>query len=294
MAMQHRALVLGSGGVTGVAWEVGMIAGLAEHGIDLTEADLVVGTSAGSVVGVDVRSGVSISDIYAQQLAPPGDEPFARMGPRVIAGLLRSMVLTRDPVRARRRIGRLALAARTEPEQHRRGVIASRLPVHEWPARRLVVTAVDAGTGEFTTFDAASGVSLVDAVGASCAVPGVWPPVSIGGRRYIDGGMRATANVDLAAGYRQVVVIAPLPRGVGRIAGVARQVAELPGSPSVAVIVPGKAAVSAIGRNLLDPASRQSAARAGYAQAATEAERIGAVWLAGRSAADEPDPAAGG
>jgi NTE family protein len=291
--MQQRALVLGGGGVTGVAWEIGILAGLAERGIDLAEADLVVGTSAGSVVGVDVRSGAGIEEIYAQQLAPPGDEPYARMGPRQIAGLLWCMTLTRDPVRARARIGRLALAARTEPEQQRRRVIASRLPVHEWPAAPLVVTAVDAATGEFATFDAASGVSLVDAVGASCAVPGVWPPVTIGGRRYVDGGMRSTANVDLAAGYEQVVVIAPLPKGVGRITGVARQVAGLPGSPSVAVIVPDRAALKAIGRNLLDPASRQPAARAGHAQAAAEADRIAAIWLAGRPAAGQPDPAPG-
>jgi NTE family protein len=173
--MQHRALVLGGGGVTGVAWEIGMLAGLAELGVDLTDADLIVGTSAGSIVGTDVASGEDLAGFYAEQLAPPGTEPADRLGLRPIAGLIWNMAWSRDPVRARARIGRMALAAKTISEDDRRRVIAGRLAVSDWPAQRLLITAVDAGSGEFKAFDAASGVALVDAVGASCAVPGVWP-----------------------------------------------------------------------------------------------------------------------
>ncbi len=128
-------------------------------------------------------------------------------------------------------------------------------------------------------FDRDSGVSLVDAVGASCAVPGVWPPVTINGRRYIDGGVRAPANVDLAAGYDRVVVLAPISVAFRRDARVAAQVAALPAGTHTVVIAPDPAAGRAIGRNVLDPARRASAARAGRAQAAHVLAAVREVWL---------------
>jgi NTE family protein len=174
----------------------------------------------------------------------------------------------------------MALAARTVPEAERRAVIEARLPGYEWPLRRLLITAVDAQSGEFVTFDRDSGVSLVDAVGASCAVPGVWPPVTIDGRRYIDGGVRSAANADLANSYDRVVVLAPTTAGMGPIPSVATQVAQL--SASVAVVSPDKQAKQAIGRNMLDPARRAPAARAGREQATAVASAVADVWSAGR------------
>jgi len=280
--MTGSALVLGGGGVTGVAWELGMLAGLAEQGVDLSEADLVVGTSAGSVVGAQLTSGVSLADLYAAQLAPPDAEIAARMG--LVVTLRYGWVLarSRDPVKARARFGRMALASRTVSPAERRAVFEARLATRDWPARRLLITAVDADSGEFAVFDAASGVGFVDAVGASCAVPGVWPPVSINGQRWIDGGMRSAANADLAAGCERIVVIAPLVRGFRTMPSVATQVAELrSGGRAVVVVSPDQAALAAIGRNVLDPARREPAARAGHAQAAKVAADVAAVWQAG-------------
>ena len=277
--MVEKALVLGGGGITGIAWEIGILAGLAEQGIDLTDADVVIGTSAGSVVGVDVRSGASMAELYEIQTRPPGaSEVFARIGLPVLLQYVRAMLLTRKPAVARARIGAMALRARTESEEVRRQVIESRLPTFEWPAGKLKVTAVDAVTGSFAIFDSASGVGLVDAVGASCAVPGIWPPVTIDGRRYIDGGMRSAANADLAAGCERIVVIAPLVQGVGNLESLASQVRRLGElGARVAVIKPDKAAVAVIGRNVLDPARRPEAARAGFRQAASEAA-VRTVW----------------
>jgi NTE family protein len=286
--MARKALVLGGGGVTGVAWEIGLLAGLAERGVHLSDADLVVGTSAGSVVGVDVRSGVGMDEIYQAQLRPPTGEIKAKLGIAVVARYGRAMAFARDPLAARARIGALALRARTQPEASRRAVIESRLPIRAWPSGKLQVTAVDAGTGEFTVFDAASGAGLVDAVAASCAVPGVWPPVTIGGRRYVDGGMRSVANADLAAGYEQVVVIAPLTKGFGVMPSVGSQVRELTEQGAdVMVIKPDNAALRAIGRNVLDPARRAASARAGYAQAAAEAQAVAALWSASHASPAE-------
>ncbi|HVB42755.1 MAG TPA: patatin-like phospholipase family protein [Streptosporangiaceae bacterium] len=277
--MTDKALVLGGGGITGIAWEIGILAGLAAQGTDLTDADLVVGTSAGSVVGVDVRSGASLADLYQVQATPATGEVFAKMGMSVMLKYGRIMLFTRKPEVARARIGAMALNAVTESEAERRKVIESRLPVRDWPAGRLQITAVDAVSGEFTVFDAASGVGLVDAVGASCAVPGIWPPVTIGERRYVDGGMRSAANADLAGGHQRVVVIAPLSQGIGAIESLKSQVHRLTAQGTrVAVIKPDKAALRAIGRNVLDPARRPAAARAGHEQAASQASAAAAFW----------------
>jgi NTE family protein len=276
----EKALVLGAGGVTGIAWEIGILAGLAEHGVDLTDADLVVGTSAGSVVGVDVRSGASLEDLYRTQTQPPGsNEIYARMGFGVMARYLRAMLLSRKPEAARVRVGAIALRSNTETEEARRRVIESRLPIQQWPAGRLQITALDALTGDLVVFDAASDVSLLDAVGASCAVPGIWPPVTINGRRYIDGGIRSAANADLAVGCDRVIVIAPLASGFGPLASPDNQARALSeAGAQVTVIKPDKAALRAIGRNVLDPARRPAAALAGYAQAGAVAHQAKAVW----------------
>ncbi|MGK5740590.1 patatin-like phospholipase family protein [Micromonospora sp. URMC 103] len=274
-----RALVLGGGGVTGVAWEWGLLAGLAQRGVALGEADLVVGTSAGSLVGAQLRSGRPVEESYAAQLAPPRGEAAARFGLAAVARLVWAGARTRDEVRARARIGAMALSARTQSEASRRAVIESRLPVRDWPARRLLVTAVDARSGQFVVFDAESGVSLVDAVGASCAVPGVWPPVTIGDRRYVDGGMRSPVNADLAAGSDRVVVLAPTTAAFGPMPRLAAQVGGLRAQGArVVVVSPDAAARAAIGRDVLDPARRAAAARAGRAQADVVADEVAAVW----------------
>ncbi|KOX02685.1 patatin-like phospholipase family protein [Micromonospora profundi] len=275
----ERALVLGGGGVTGVAWELGLLAGLAERGVDVSEADLVVGTSAGSVVGAQVCSGLPLEQLYAEQLTPPSGERPARLGFMTLAQLVWAGGRTRDAVRSRARIGAMAVAARTPSEASRRAVIEARLPVREWPARRLLVTAVDAASGEFVVFDGDSAVSLVDAVGASCAVPGVWPPVTIGARRYIDGGMRSAVNADLASGARRVLVIAPTSVAFGPMPRLSAHVAELRQAGSrVLVVTPDGGARKAIGRNVLDPARRAGSARAGRAQAAALADEVAALW----------------
>jgi NTE family protein len=281
MSDQRTALVLGGGGITGIAWEIGLLAGLAEAGTDLSSADLVVGTSAGSVVGAQLTSGAELAAMYERQLAPATGEMATRLNRATIAQFGWAMLRSRGrDVEFRRRIGALALAAEkaglTPPEQERLDVIGARLAGTEWPERDLTITAVDAETGEFRTFDRDSGVPLLHAVAASCAVPGVYPPVTIDGRRYVDGGMRSAANADLAQGYDRLVVLAPVPRGFGPIASVDAQVTGM--VSRVAVISPDADSRKAIGRNVLDPAARAPSAVAGRAQAAQAAERITEVW----------------
>jgi NTE family protein len=279
--MDRRALVLGGGGITGIAWETGLIAGLAGLGVDLAEADVIIGTSAGSVVGADITSGQALEALYQAQLEPPDPEPAARIGWGFIGRLMWDMNTSRDPKRARARMGRWALTAPTMPESDLRKFFQTRLHASTWPSQALRLTAVDARTGELAVFDAASGVDLVDAVSASCAVPGVWPPVAIGERRFMDGGMRTVANADLAHRYERVVIVAPVAAGVGLMASPGRQAAALRArGAQVALVRPDRATTRAIGRNVLDSSHSAAAARAGRAQAGAEAPAVRAVWQA--------------
>ena len=273
-----RALVLGGGGVTGVAWETGLLFGLAEAGIDLTTADLLVGTSAGSVVAAQVAGGCALDELFAVQTAPPTGETAARLGGGNLVRFLVALAWRGDAQRARARLGRAALRARTVSEAERRAVIERRLPRPDWPERRLLITAVNATTGAFVVFDRDSGVSLVDAVGASCAVPLVWPPVTIQGQRYMDGGVRSVTNADLATGCGCVVVIAPTTAALRRADRVQAQLASLAPGARAVVVSPDALARQAIGRNVLDPSRRQGSAAAGRRQAAPVADRVRAVW----------------
>jgi len=201
MKTTGQALVLGGGGVAGVAWMTGLLVGLAEAGQDVTGADLVIGTSAGATVAAQVGSGLGLDELFARQTDPAlqaaeimVDIDLAKYAEQFGAYLAGAT----SPEETLRRVGAFALAAQTVPPAERLAVIASRLPSRDWPARPTRLAAVDCESGRLRVFDAQSGVSLIDAVAASCAVPGIWPPVTIDGRRYMDGGVRSSDNADLA------------------------------------------------------------------------------------------------
>jgi NTE family protein len=283
----RTALVLAGGGVAGIAWELGVLQGIADVDQALADrvlaADLVVGTSAGSSVAAQITSGVPLEELYAAQLRAETAEIevdvdllalFADLG-EAVAG-------APDAEDARRRVGAVALAAPSVDPAARLAAIAARLPVPAWPDRRVLIPAVDTGSGELVVFTRESGVALVDAVAASCAVPGVWPPVAIGGRRYMDGGTRSMTNADLAAGAERVLVVQPALADVPQAFGdLAAELAEL-GAAAVTVISADQASVDAFGTNALSPRTRPAAARAGRAVGAAEAARVAAVWALDR------------
>ncbi|MFE9174113.1 patatin-like phospholipase family protein [Streptomyces kebangsaanensis] len=277
--MADTALVLGGGGPIGGAWLVGVLAGLAEAGIDPGAADVVIGTSAGAVFGSRLASGVSPAELYERQLSG-ADAIRLPVTLGQTARFMWAALGSRDPERSVARLGRTALSARTGPESQVFDTIGPLLgDVRDWPAREVRITAVDALTGEVEAFDARSGVTLLEAVAASCAVPVVWPPVTVAGRRWLDGGCRSTANLQLARGCRRVVAVAPIPRAVGPHPSAARQAAELSGDGSrVVLLSPDRAARRAMGRDMTDDTRRPAAARAGRAQGVALAASVAEVW----------------
>lgn len=285
--MSTRGLVLGGGGITGIAWETGLLTGLAEAGVDLTAADRVIGTSAGSIVGSQVTSDTPLDELYRRQLLPPGhpDGPtettLARIGPRVLATFALELLRSRRDIEAfGRRLGaravRTTARGRTPSVPERYDQVRQRLTTTTWPDRELVITAVDVATGELVAFRPDSGVDLEDAVNASCAVPCVYPPIPIGARTYVDGGMRSGANADLAEGCDVVVALTPSDRSVGPIRSATQQLTDL--GVAHLVISPDATSLKAIGKNVLDPAARPASARAGHAQAQASVERVRRVW----------------
>ncbi len=296
--MSERALVLGGGGAAGNAWEIGVIAGLFDAGLDVTDADLIIGTSAGATTAAQVSSATRPAELYASILAaapPPGARPAASGGGRApdtpLTDLLEKtsaiFAAAADAADLRRRMGAAALemdASGSSGQAQRRAVVAARLPSQDWPQRPLRIVAVDARSGEPVVFDRDSGVDLADAVTASCAGPGA-PPHGIGGSRYIDGGYRSNENADLAAGYGRVLVLSPFG-GRSRAPAdwgmhLAAHVAELRARGSrVETIFPDEHSrdVFAFGANQMDPSTRPPVARAGYNQGRALAGQLIEFW----------------
>jgi NTE family protein len=280
--MRH-ALVLAGGGVAGIAWELGVLRGIQEADPGLAAriiaADLVVGTSAGSAVAAQITSGAELAGLYDAQLSSASREIEVDVD---LADLLARFAEASSGAGSademRRRVGALALATPTVPEGARRAAVAARLPGPDWPDRAVLLPAVDAETGELTIFTRDSGVALVDAVAASCAVPGVWPPVTIGARRYIDGGVRSVTNADLAAGCDRVLVITPaLPDAPAPWGSLADEI-ELLRPAEVQVIYADAGSLAAFGTNPLSPATRGPSARAGRLTGLARAAGIAPFW----------------
>ena len=305
--MTIRGLVLGGGGVSGIAWEAGVLTGLRDGGVDVENWDLVIGSSAGAIVGTRLL-GSDLREFYDQQASDDitaEDEQVrllaGRLGgwmfitgrrrrfewlPRLWAttivarAILKRTIQRRLRGRVRRivvppspfarggpdaelaRVGAFARAASIASEETWLQVIASAiLPVTEWP-HELLLTAIDAHDGSLVAFDSRSGVPLLLAAAASAAVPGIFPPVRIDGRRYIDGGTASDTNAHLATTCDEVLVIAPMDRGY-----LPREVDALRlAGTSVSVIRPNEATIDLLGRHLalLDPARRAACARLGY------------------------------
>lgn len=274
-----RALVLGGGGVTGIAWEVGVLAGLSSQGIDWSTATSVIGTSAGSFVGTAVASGYDLERLFASQLDPDETEVEGKASEATMTAWWAALAEGGDdPRRVGAAMGRISKAdPEPVPSAIRRQVVASRLVTADWPAG-LKVTAIDADTGELHLFDEHAGVSLTDAVSASGAVPGVWPLEHFLGRSWVDGGMVSTANARLAAGHDRIVILAPMPDGYGRIPGAAADAEALAEQAEVCLIAPDEQSVEAIGPNPYDPKRREAAARAGRAQADALADKVATLW----------------
>jgi NTE family protein len=276
----RKALVLSGGGTAGAAWMLGLISALRDGGVDLGDADLIVGTSAGARTGAQLATGVldQVVEMYRRSELPQIEVPVSLA--EFVGASMRIIAEIGDGPEAARRIANLEpLGPRLGSGAERRRMVSASLPVQTWPGRPLVVTAVDAASGRLVAFDADAGVDLVDAVTASGALPGVYPLVAINGRRYADGGARSLYNADLAAGHDVVVVISPIPLNEYLQSKLDSERAAL-GAATVHVIVADEASIAAIGPDPLATTAVPNALAAGSAQAKREIYALRPVWHA--------------
>ena len=286
-----RALVLGGGGSAGNAWLIGVVAGLAHARVDAIWADLIVGTSAGATTAAQItaRPPARLLDeiLSSAPASSNGTGPARERTGSAAHHLARTQRIIDDALDAadmRRRMGAAAIemAATSEGAGRRwHDIVAARLPRPDWPEQRIVITAVEAATGDPVLFDRTSGVALVDAVAASCSSGSAYP---IGSSSYIDGGYRANAeNADLAMGYARVLVLAPFG-GASRTPAtwgthLSAQIAALRSAGSaVATIFPDDDARAAFGDDVMDPSTRAPAARAGFAQGRAVGPTLAPFW----------------
>ncbi|MDN5757353.1 MAG: patatin-like phospholipase family protein [Tomitella sp.] len=280
-----RALVLAGGGLAGIAWELGFLLGVQDESRDtataLVGSDLILGTSAGSVVGAQITSGRPLAESFECQLdVGPGElEPAVDL--RLLSDMFQSHTDAELDARLRR-IGAMASDVHTVSEQARREAIATRLPDPEWPAGPLAITATDIDTGDVVLFDRDAGVPLIDAVTASCAVPGVWPIVTIDGRRYMDGGVGSAANLRFAGAHDQVIVLRPGEDPGTSLLGrdLRDEVAGM--TADVLPVFADTDSLNAFGTNPLSPSTRPGAAGAGRAQGRQDAQRVADFLTHGR------------
>ena len=286
-----RALVLGGRGPVALAWESGLIAGFAQGGVDLAAADFILGTSAGAVVGARLASGAegarlaeTMLDRAATPVHPP---PRAAPDDQILALLEEAQSGARNPAEVRRELGALAQRAVTGSEAEFLELVRRELgdiPLAGWPSASFACTAVDVEDGGFQLWLAQSGVDLLPAVGASACVPGTAPPVSLNGRRYMDGGARSPTNADLAAGHELVVVIAAVPPGADRAGGLlAEEIDSLQSVDATVVAVTlDDGSAAACGPDAMDARRQPDAARAGLAQGLSQAEILKPLWAGAR------------
>ncbi|MDT7551179.1 MAG: hypothetical protein QOE84_3573 [Actinomycetota bacterium] len=293
--MTRRGVVLGAGGVLGAAWTIGALAAVQEeYGWDPREAEIFIGTSAGSVLAAFLGCGISVEQLLNHQkgIVAPGDpqidydpdrdsggalppRPKIRIGsPRgVLSSALRPWKVT--PMGALSAVlpqGRGSLSPLGQ-------LVDAVLPDGGWaPHPRTWVVAMDYDSGRRVPFgrDGSPTADLRDAVMASCAIPGWYAPVSIAGRRYVDGGACSPTSIDLVSrlGLDEVVVLSPMsslrydtPTAVAarierrfrrlstkRVIGEVKKVAAT--GTKVTLLGPGAEDLAVIGANMMDPRRR--------------------------------------
>lgn len=281
-----QALVLGGGGVVGVAWETGIVAGLLDGGVDLRRADAIVGTSAGSIIGTRLAAGLDLREPDEGTVVPI---PAVDGGPDM--AVLDQVFGRWTAVEAvdeafLKEIGALAGQARTPTEDDWIARAGRRAGVADWPHDRLRLIAVDIDSGALGIHDRASGAPLHRAIAASSAIPGMFPPIAINGRRFMDGGVRSGTSADLLVpeAPERVIVIAPICAGTAGFGALAercldREVEQLRAVGSaVTRIIPLADEKTAFGPDLMDSAYEQPAQEAGYARGLLLAGTLRETW----------------
>lgn len=288
-----RALILGGGGVVGVAWHSGLIAGLKEGGVDLSLADIIVGTSAGSYVGAKLAAGHSFeSEFETSSAVEETDQVLAEMNSnldmesmiKVFKIWMQQETMSQACLQT---IGGLAKVAKTMDEALWIMGSGSATEVDDWPDVDLRITTVDVDSGELVIHTKHNEAPLHHAVAASCSIPGVFPPITIGSAQFMDGGIRSGTNADLVLDDKPDVamIIAPICEQTAVFGALAertmnQEVEQLKSQGTkVITVLPSQTEIAIFGNNLLDATRRDAARKAGYERGLQLAEGDAVPWV---------------
>ena len=275
--MGRAALVLSGGGLLGVGWELGVLRGLHDGGVDMGRFEPVVGTSAGAMSGAVAASGAALEPVAPN---PERDRQTAavmgQMNPDALGPVFAVLMAGGDPDPARRaQIG--AIARQTQiAEDLFIDLIRQYLPDMPWP-RPLVITAVDVDDGAFVSWGVTAGVPLIRAVAASSSLPGIFPPVTIAGRRYMDGAVRSPTSADLATGSEIVVIVAAPSRSAQSDQQIAAETVDVRAAGGEIVeIRPDAESRAAFGADAMDSSRQPVVFEAGLRQGRAAASDVAA------------------
>jgi NTE family protein len=279
------ALVLGGGGAVGVGWQTGLITGLRTAGVDVGEANAIVGTSAGALVGALLASGRDVTDALTSlaALGKSFDPDRLARADGAFLSAMRQARLEPDARRALQALGRAAKVTGTLDEDAYLGLFST-LDNSAWPAG-FRCPAIDIDTGDVAVWDETSDVSLVHAVASSCSVPVLFPTVTIKGRRYMDGGILSHLNTAAVPSTDVLVVLschalATKGTGGGSLLASVTPDGELAPLKQTRQLVAVEPDFGDLGPpvNMMDPSEAVSAFHIGRRQAAGEVTAIRAVW----------------
>jgi NTE family protein len=298
-----RALVLGGGGVVGIAWEVGILTGLAEEGFDLTglptlhghQPDAILGTSAGSMVGalLGTHTLAELADLSTRDdRAEVIMETVALLDFTLMAECFGAWQKVGLPTpEALKMVCDFALKTQTISEDRFVDSFADMVSP-AWPDSRFRCYAVNTSTGERVEWTHASGVETGRAIASSCSVPSIFPPITITTgattQRYTDGGVYSGTSIDRVAGTDRILVLAPIGSFAGdtldsaAAAAVVRetQIVEAAGSSVITLFTDDKTNDATLGTPLtrMDPSMRQPALEHGIRQGHELANQLRGWW----------------
>ena len=279
----ERALVLGGGGITGIAWESGVLAALIENGMNISQIGKIFGTSAGAFVGAVLSNNQDMKAYYHYLNENKDPNEQTKLKKEVYEMWRQAYIQGGNNQES---IGRLLgeMIDQVQPVismKERKKAIAKRLNGSKWTSQ-LVITAINARTGQLETINQQIGMDLIDSVAASEAVPGLWPHVTMNGKEYIDGGMVSSTNACLAKDFKQILIIAPLTQKIGKLPNVFDDEITLSNTSDVYTITPDEFSKSIIGDNIYDASVIIEVGNAGYEQGKRLAKEIKALmpeWL---------------
>lgn len=279
--MFNHAIVLGGGGSLAIGWELGYLSALSEDGINIRQADVVIGTSGGAQAATGITSQKSWEEIYNEQIAPKSDETPPSSNMSDIFSRYKEIQETSDtPKEWIENYSVYALEHNKFDESVHINRLKNRIKMNEWP-ENLMITAINVDKAERVALTTNSNVDIHTAMAASGSLPGVWPTTTINGVKHFDGGCHSMENADLAKGAKKVLILATnLPVTTPYKLKDAIQELEQSGS-EVILITPSDevlAKLNELGGNTVDPSIRPDMFELGTIQGHSDANRIKEFW----------------